>query len=147
MYLKSTKKIAPNTVLSKAHCINVLLREGLTITDKENLLFTEQYNSPTHGHGRSRAQFTLLRGQLKIDGEKSVIRWRLKIDGLVFKTFLLFAFSFSLLKFLIEIQSLFSFVFSGFIALLLCLINIVQLENRVNAISKKLSTFSKSIKP
>ena len=141
MYLKSNIKIPIHTELTEAHCKNALLIEGLTITDEENLLFTERYDFSTHkGNNQRRGIYTLLQGQLKIDNEKSIIFWKLKIHGLIFKTVLLFTFSFSLLKFLAEIPTLFSFVLSGFFALLLCIVNLVQLENRVNSITKKITS-------
>lgn len=134
------KQIEDLKFKDKQQSIEVLVSEGLILTNVETLEFTESYNFTTHsGENRSKIFKTLMNGSVSFDYEKNTIRWVLNLNGLLVKfgfTFIICALVWQFLLFGIWMNSL---LIGGFVAILILWINWVRLNNRLDRLTNKMT--------
>ncbi|TLX74571.1 hypothetical protein E9993_11640 [Labilibacter sediminis] len=145
MYIVIEKYIERTQLITKQKCIKALSDYGMEIIDSEKLIFSENYNMSTDlSENRQKVFKTLLKGQILIDENKSVIQWKLRMGGILFKAILIWTIITLMFPILYESNLLISFIIGGIAGFLIFIFSRTSLNNKVNTLTEIITAHNKA---
>ncbi|MFC0878869.1 hypothetical protein ACE01N_19895 [Saccharicrinis sp. FJH2] len=139
MIITYKRNLDDSNIKDVQHLVGILIENGLTIIDKTNMKFTENFNFSTNtGKNRSKIFYPLLKGELRLIPEKNLITWRLHIESIFFKALILTIANILIWKFLLIDNSIISLTIGITLGIILFGINIINLSNRVDRLTEKM---------